>query len=64
VKKNSYSFTADEAEAFISQKAQEGNAELSDQELEAVAGGKERTCPLDTRVTFCVMISSCIGSKC
>ena len=59
---NGYSFTAQEAEDFITQKAQQGDAELSDQQLEAVAGGKG--CPLDTKVTFCLLISSCLGSKC
>ncbi|MEH1840696.1 MAG: Nif11-like leader peptide family natural product precursor [Nostoc sp.] len=60
---NGYSFTVQEAEDFISQKAQQGNAELSDQQLEAVAGGKGG-CPLDTKFTFCLLISSCLGSKC
>ncbi|MBW4562721.1 MAG: Nif11-like leader peptide family natural product precursor [Mojavia pulchra JT2-VF2] len=59
---NGYSFTAQEAEDFTNQRVQQGNAELSDQNLEAVAGG--RSCPMDTRFTFCVFISSCWGSKC
>jgi predicted ribosomally synthesized peptide with nif11-like leader len=61
---NGYSFTADEVDAFLNEKKQQTNAELSDRELEAVAGGK-RTCPMDTRVTFCVIISKCWGgTKC
>jgi predicted ribosomally synthesized peptide with nif11-like leader len=60
---NGYSFTADEVDAFLNDKIQQNNAELSDRELEAVAGGK-RTCPVDTRVTFCIIISKCLGSKC
>ncbi|MEH2359499.1 Nif11-like leader peptide family natural product precursor [Nostoc sp.] len=60
---NGYSFTADEVDTFLKEKTQESNAELSDRELEAVAGGK-RTCPADTRVTFCFIVSSCIASKC
>jgi predicted ribosomally synthesized peptide with nif11-like leader len=61
---NGYSFTADEVDAFLNEKKEQTNAELSDRELEAVAGGKGRSCPLDTRVTFCVFVSSCWGSKC
>ncbi|BAZ52081.1 hypothetical protein NIES4103_47400 [Nostoc sp. NIES-4103] len=60
---NGYSFTADEVDAFLNEKIQQNNAELSDRELEAVAGGKSR-CPIGTRFTFCVLVSSCWGSKC
>lgn len=61
---NGYAFTTEEVGIFLEQKAAQGNAELNDRELEAVAGGKRRTCPSDTRFTFCVFISSCWGSKC
>jgi predicted ribosomally synthesized peptide with nif11-like leader len=61
---NGYSFTADEVDAFLNEKKQQTNAELSDRELEAVAGGKTRTCPSDTRFTVCFLVSGCWGSKC
>lgn len=62
---NGYSFTSEDVNAFINQKRDGVNAELSEEDLEAVAGGKrDRTCPADTRVTFCVAISACWGSVC
>lgn len=61
---NGYSFTAEDVNAFISQQRSGANAELSEADLEAVAGGKGRTCPADTRVTFCVVLSQCWGSVC
>lgn len=68
---NGYSFTADEVDAFLKEKTQQSNAELSDRELEAVAGGKlidkligDGPCPKDTKFTVCFLVSSCWGSKC
>jgi predicted ribosomally synthesized peptide with nif11-like leader len=66
---NGYTFTTEEVKAFINQKSQEADAELSEQELEAVAGGKIKynpfqRCPFQTRFTFCVAISGCINSAC
>jgi predicted ribosomally synthesized peptide with nif11-like leader len=59
--KNGYTFTVKDVDTFINQKTQEENAELSDQELEAVAGGKECPGPL---TTICVIRSKCWGSAC
>ncbi|MEH2382708.1 MAG: Nif11-like leader peptide family natural product precursor [Nostoc sp.] len=61
---NGYSFTADEVDTFLKEKTQESNAELSDRELEAVAGGKGGPCPLNTKFTACFLVSGCWGSKC
>ncbi|MEH2361808.1 Nif11-like leader peptide family RiPP precursor [Nostoc sp.] len=63
---NGCSFTADEVNAFLNEKIQETNAELSDRELEAVAGGgKGGSCPLDTRfATICCWGSGCWNSRC
>ena len=66
---NGYTFTAEDVKTFINLKSQEGNAELSEQELEAVAGGKKKyditaPCPGKTKFTFCLGISGCIASKC
>ena len=66
---NGYTFTAEDVKAFINLKSQEANAELSEQELEAVAGGKSKydpttPCPRDTKFTFCIGPSGCIGSIC
>jgi predicted ribosomally synthesized peptide with nif11-like leader len=67
---NGYTFTAEDVKAFLTQKKEEANPELSEQELEAVAGGKSKydpstPCPAGTKVTFCTGISGCIlGSKC
>jgi predicted ribosomally synthesized peptide with nif11-like leader len=36
---NGYTFTAEDVKAFINQKKEEANPELSEHELEAVAGG-------------------------
>jgi predicted ribosomally synthesized peptide with nif11-like leader len=63
-RENGYTFTVEEVGAFLDERSAQGNAELSNRELEAVAGGKGRSCPSDTRFTFCVFISSCWGSKC
>jgi predicted ribosomally synthesized peptide with nif11-like leader len=59
---NGYTFTAEEVDAFINQKSQEANAELSDQELEAVAGGGQ-SCP-GPLTTICAKTSKCWGSYC
>jgi predicted ribosomally synthesized peptide with nif11-like leader len=67
---NGYTFTAEDVKAFLNQKSQEANPELSEQELEAVAGGKDKydpsgQCPFDTKVTFCIGITGCVfGTKC
>ncbi|WP_427158664.1 Nif11-like leader peptide family RiPP precursor [Aliinostoc sp. HNIBRCY26] len=61
---NGYSFTTEDVNAFVSQQASRANADLSEADLEAVAGGKAHTCPIDTRFTFCVFISECWGSVC
>ena len=62
-KENGYTFTAEDVNNFINQKRQEANnAELSIEDLQAVAGGK--SCPLDTRFTACFLVSGCWGSKC
>ena len=63
---NGYTFTAEDVKAFINLKSQEANAELSEQELEAVAGGKSKydpstPCPMNTG-TFCMMISRCLNT--
>ncbi|MBD2466713.1 Nif11-like leader peptide family RiPP precursor [Nostoc sp. FACHB-145] len=61
---NGYSFSTDDVNTFINEQRSRANAELSEADLEAVAGGKGRSCPSDTRFTFCVLISSCWGSAC
>jgi predicted ribosomally synthesized peptide with nif11-like leader len=69
---NGYTFTAEDVKAFINLKSQEANPELSEQELEAVAGGNKKydpstPCPRNSAnwTTFCMMISNCIaGSGC
>jgi predicted ribosomally synthesized peptide with nif11-like leader len=67
---NGYTFTAEDVKTFITQKKEEANAELSEQELEAVAGGKSKydpsgQCPVDTKFTFCLLITGCVGgTKC
>ncbi len=61
---NGYSFSAEEVDTFLNEKKQQSNAELSDRELEAVAGGKKKTCPMDTGLTACFLVSGCWGSYC
>lgn len=39
---NGYTFTGQDIEAFLNQKSQEGAEELSDLELESVAGGQAK----------------------
>jgi len=51
---NGCNFTLDEANEFLNTK--KGDAELSEQELEAVAGGRRR-CNLNTRLTVCIIVS-------
>jgi len=59
---NGYTFSVKDVDAFLNQKSQEENAELSNEELEAVAGGKE--CP-GALSTVCVLTSKCWpGSLC
>ena len=58
---NGYTFSAQDVDAFINQKSQEENAELSNEELEAVAGGKPCPGPL---TTVCGLTSECWGSFC
>jgi len=63
---NGYTFTAEDVKAFINQKSQEVNPELSEEELEAVAGGKSKSdpsgrCPMNT-ATICMMISGCLNT--
>ncbi|MCA2607556.1 Nif11-like leader peptide family RiPP precursor [Microcystis sp. M26BS1] len=52
---NGCNFTLDEAHEFLNTK--KGDAELSEQELEAVAGGRRRPCNLGTRLTVCIIVS-------
>jgi len=66
---NGYTFTAEDVKAFINQKKEEANPELSEQELEAVAGGKSKydssgPCPVGTCITFCLVISRGLGGTC
>jgi len=56
---NGYIFTAEEAKAFINQKSQKSELELSDTELAAVAGGR-----FHDNFTFCLTVSQCWGSVC
>ena len=51
---NGCNFTLDEANEFLN--AKKGDAELSEQELEAVAGGRRRPCNLGTRLTVCIIV--------
>lgn len=55
---NGYIFTAEEAKAFINQKNQESEPELSDTELAAVAGGQAKG------FTVCVATQKCWASLC
>lgn len=66
---NGYTFTAEDVKAFINQKSQEANPELSEQELEAVAGGKYQSdasipCPANTQFSVCFTVSGCWTSIC
>ena len=66
---NGYTFTAEDVKAFINQKSQEANPELSEQELEAVAGGNNKydpseRCPMDTVSRTCYVISGCYNTIC
>jgi predicted ribosomally synthesized peptide with nif11-like leader len=59
---NGYTFSVKDVDAFINQKSQEENAELSNEELEAVAGGKE--CP-GPATTICITTQTCwLNSSC
>jgi predicted ribosomally synthesized peptide with nif11-like leader len=51
--KNGYSFTVDEIEAFLNEKIQQTNAELMEEELETVAGGKVISTLTGYGVIFC-----------
>lgn len=53
---NGYTFSVKDVDAYINQKSQEENAELSNEELEAVAGGKP--CP-GVATTICLTITDC-----
>jgi predicted ribosomally synthesized peptide with nif11-like leader len=71
---NGYTFTAEDVKVFINLKSQEANPELSEQELEAVAGGNKKydpspPCPRNTNIngwtTMCMGISRCeVSSVC
>ncbi len=54
---NGYTFSVEDVDSFINQKSQEENAEISDEELEAVAGGKERC--LGPATTICIKTEKC-----
>ena len=58
---NGFTFTPQEVGTFLAQKKME--TEFSDQDLEAIAGGKGG-CPLGTRFTICVLRTGCFDSKC
>jgi len=62
-KENGYDFTPEDVNTFVKHHTDSTNVELCDEELAMVAGGKRR-CPLNTRFTFCALVSSCWGSKC
>jgi predicted ribosomally synthesized peptide with nif11-like leader len=53
---NGYTFSVKDVDAFLNQKSQEENAELSAEELEAVAGGTE--CP-GAATTICIKTGEC-----
>jgi predicted ribosomally synthesized peptide with nif11-like leader len=57
---NGYTFSVKDVDAFINQKSQDANAELSNEELEAVAGGKigEGNCP-GIISTICITTETC-----
>jgi predicted ribosomally synthesized peptide with nif11-like leader len=57
---NGYTFSVDDVDTFINQKSQEENAEISAEELEAVAGGKQ--CP-GVITTICVKTKDCWGGS-
>ncbi len=59
---NGYTFTVKDVDTFINQKSQEENAELSDKELEAVAGGKEKC--VGPITTVCLTTQTCWASLC
>lgn len=59
---NGYTFIAKDVDAFINQKSQEENAELSNEELEAVAGGKKQC--MGPMTTICIISKDCWGSVC
>lgn len=61
-KENGYDFTANEVKTFINRKTSEINAELRDEELEAVAGGKS-SC-VGPITTVCIITATCWGSLC
>lgn len=58
---NGYTFSVEDVDTFINQKSQEENAELSDQELEAVAGGKDKC--LGPLTTICIVSKDCWGGS-
>ena len=59
---NGYTFSVKDVDAFINQKSQEENAELSNEELEAVAGGKD-SC-VGPVTTICILTKECWASLC
>ena len=61
---NGYTFTSKDVVAFLSQKKTEASSGLSDQDLEAVAGGKGGSCPFGTKLTTCFTVSGCWESVC
>jgi predicted ribosomally synthesized peptide with nif11-like leader len=58
---NGYTFSVNDVDAFLNQKSQEENAELSNQELEAVAGGK-KDC-MGPFTTICIKSETCWGGS-
>jgi predicted ribosomally synthesized peptide with nif11-like leader len=63
-KENGYDFTVEEVNSFVRFKSNNINVELQDEDLALVAGGKKKTCPLNTGFTACFLRSGCWGSKC
>ena len=58
---NDFTFTPQDVASFLTQKKME--SEFSDQDLEAVAGGKGG-CGFNTRLSFCAVKTECWGSVC
>ena len=60
---NGYSFSANEAQTYMNEQSVQNSGELSDHELEAVAGGKKKPC-LGRFTTVCFISKQCWASAC